>query len=425
MAVIARHPLVQALRELRGNPRAAVLTEAVFGVPFNLYNPFLSVYMVALGVTDEGLGLIASVGMVVQMAAMLVSGALVDRFGRRRTLLVADLLSWSLSCLIWAVSRNMTHFLIGTMAHGLWRIALTAWNCLVLEDAEERHLVAIWSWTTIFGLCTSFLAPLGGLFVARFGLVPAMRALLLFGFVVLAFKALLQWHYSRETERGVQRMAETRGQSFASQLGGYGQVLGELLRSRPILSALSLMLVTTIYGTVNSTFWGVHLTTRLGFPESHIAVFPAVQAAVTTLCFFVIGPRLRDMQRFTLPLWLGFGLYLASQGLLVLMPARSLPLVALSVGLAAVAAALVHPMVDALLSRALESHERARLSALVYAVPLLLTTPFGWIAGRLSAIDRVLPFLLNMVLFVLGAALVWLASRWQPAALPFQTDPRE
>ncbi|NLD44196.1 MAG: MFS transporter, partial [Chloroflexi bacterium] len=106
MAAIARHPLVQALHELGGNPRAAVLTEALFGVPYNMYNPFLSVYMLALGVTDEELGLIASVGMVVQMAAMLVSGALVDRFGRRRTLLVADLLSWSLSCLIWAVSRN-------------------------------------------------------------------------------------------------------------------------------------------------------------------------------------------------------------------------------------------------------------------------------------------------------------------------------
>ncbi|NLG27730.1 MAG: MFS transporter, partial [Chloroflexi bacterium] len=267
--------------------------------------------------------------------------------------------------------------------------------------------------------------PLGGWFVARFGLVPAMRGLLLFGFVVLAFKALLQWRYSHETERGVQRMAETRGQSLWSQLEGYRQVAGELVHSRPILSALSLMLVTTIYGTVNSTFWGVHLTTRLGFPESHIAIFPALQAAATTACFFLLSARLRDMHRFRLPLWLGFGLYLVSQGLLVLMPPRSVPLVALSVVLAAVAAALVHPMVDALLSRALESHERARLSALVYAVPLLLTTPFGWIAGRLSAIDRVLPFVLNMVLFVLGAALVWLAGRWQPAALSYQSELRE
>jgi MFS family permease len=417
--------LIQALRELRGNPRPAVFTEALFGVPFNMYSPFLSVYMLALGVTDEGLGLIASIGMVVQMAAMLVSGALVDRFGRRRTLLIADLLSWSLSCLIWALSRNMTYLLIGTMMHSLWRIALTAWNCLVLEDAQEHQLVAIMSWTTIFGLCTSFLTPVGGLFVARYGLVPAMRGLLAFGFVVLALKALLQYRYSRETGRGMQRMAETRNQSLWSQLSGYRQVARELVRSRPILAALSLMLVTTIYGTVNSTFWGVHLTTRLGFPESHIAIFPAVQAAATMACFFLLSARLRDLQRFRLPLWLGFGLFLASQGLLVLMPPRSVPLVALSVVLAAVAAALVHPMIEALLSRALESHERARLSALVYAVPLALTTPFGWIAGRLSAIDRVLPFVLNIILFLFGGALVWLAGRWQPASASVQTVARE
>lgn len=45
---IAGHPLFQTLRELKGNPRVTVLTEPVFGIPYNLFAPFLSVYMLAL-----------------------------------------------------------------------------------------------------------------------------------------------------------------------------------------------------------------------------------------------------------------------------------------------------------------------------------------------------------------------------------------
>lgn len=47
------HPLLQTLRELRGNPRASVLTEIMFGIPYNLFMPFFSVYMLALGITDQ------------------------------------------------------------------------------------------------------------------------------------------------------------------------------------------------------------------------------------------------------------------------------------------------------------------------------------------------------------------------------------
>jgi hypothetical protein len=66
----------------------------------------------------------------------------------------------------------------------------------------------------------------------------------------------------------------------------------------------------------------------------------------------------------------------------------------------------------------MESHERARISAMVYVALVVLTSPFGWIAGQLSAIDRSLPFALNMGLFVIGAGLVWLIGRWRPSLSP-------
>ena len=242
--ILLKHPLLRTLIELRGNPRACVLTEPMFGVPYNLYMPFMSVYMLALGVTDRGIGTLASLGLLSQLVATWLSGAIVDKFGRRVTVLVADIISFGVACLIWAAAQNAVYFVVAALINGLWRIAHTAWTCLMIEDAEEHHLVHIWTWISLFGMSASFLTPIGGWVVNRFGLVPAMRGLLLFGFVMLTAKCAVLYVLSHETERGVQRRMETRDQSLLSLLSGYRQVVGPLLRSRRIRGALALMTVT-------------------------------------------------------------------------------------------------------------------------------------------------------------------------------------
>ncbi|MGI6366815.1 MAG: MFS transporter [Anaerolineae bacterium] len=415
MAAIVNNPLVRTLRELRGNPRACVLTEPMFGVPYNLYMPFMSVYMLALGVTDRGIGTLASLGLLSQLVATWLSGAIVDKFGRRVTVLVADIISFGVACLIWAAAQNAVYFVVAALINGLWRIAHTAWTCLMIEDAEEHHLVHIWTWISLFGMSASFLTPIGGWVVNRFGLVPAMRGLLAVASVMLTAKAVVLYFYSHETERGIRRMEETRQRSVASLVGESHRVFGQLLRSRPIMAALALLVVTNVYRTVNTSFWGVLFTSKLGFPDAQIAIYMALRSIVMAVCLFLVSPRLTSLRRFRLPLWTGFGAYFVAQGLLVFMPPRSVPLLVLSVLLEAFAAALVNPMTESLLTVSLETHERARLTGLVYVLLILATTPFGWIAGQLSAIDRALPFALLMVFFALGMVLVWAIHRWQPS----------
>jgi MFS family permease len=415
MTTVLKHPLFQTLRELRGNPRVTVLTELMFGIPYNLFSPFFSVYMLALGVTDQEIGTIASLGLVFQIFSALLSGAIVDKFGRRLTLFVADLISWSVPCLIWAVAQDVRFFVAAAVTNSLFRISHTAWTCLMVEDAEERHLVHIWTWIMIFAVCSSLFTPLGGWLVAHLGLVPAMRGLLVFGFLMITAKAVVLYIYSHETVRGQQRIEETRHRSLVSLLSEYRSVFVQLLHSEPILAALSLMVINTSYSIVSSSFWGVLFTTKLGFAESEISIYVTLRAIVMALCFFLIGPRLTNLLHFRLPLWVGFSAFFASQALLVFMPPHSVPLLVISVVLEAGASALVSPMTESLLAVALESHERARTSAMVYVALVVLTSPFGWIAGQLSAIDRSLPFALNMCLFVIGAGLVWLIGHWRPS----------
>jgi Na+/melibiose symporter-like transporter len=314
-------------------------------------------------------------------------------------------------CLIWAVAQDIRFFVVAALMNSLWRVSHTAWTCLLVEDAEERHLVHIWTWIMIFAVCSALFTPLGGLVVKRFGLIPAVRGLYLFGFMVLTAKFILLYAYSHETVRGVQRMQETRHRSLVSLLGEYRSVFNQLLHSRPILAALSLMVITNIYTTISTNFWGVLFTGKLGFSNSQISTYVAVRSIVMTICFFLIGPRLTNLHRFRLPLWAGFAAFLVSQLLLVVMPPQAVILLVVSVVLEGIASALVSPMTESLLALSLESKERARVSAMVSVALIMLISPFGWIAGQLSALDRSLPFALNMGLFAVGLVLIWLIGR--------------
>ena len=140
MSMLRSHPLFQTLFELKGNPRITVLTEVMFGIPYNLFAPFFSVYMLAFGVTDQQIGALASLGLVVQIFSALLSGVIVDKFGRRWTLFICDMLCWSVPCIIWAVAQDLRFFIAAAIMNSLWRISHTAWTCLMVEDAEERQV---------------------------------------------------------------------------------------------------------------------------------------------------------------------------------------------------------------------------------------------------------------------------------------------
>ncbi len=419
------HPLIQTLRELKGNPRITVWTEIMFGIPYNLFMPFFSVYMLALGVTDQQIGSIASMGLVAQVFTALISGAIVDKFGRRLSLFIGDLLCWSVPCLIWAIAQDVRYFIVAALMNSLWRISHTAWTCLIVEDAETRHLVHIWTWIMIFAFSSAFFAPVGGWFVERYGLIPAMRGLLLFGFIMLTVKGILLYIYSHETERGVQRKNETKRRSILSLLGEYRSVFSQILHSPAILAALSLMVIMNIYSTITNNFWGVLFVSKLGFSDSQISTYVALRSVAMTLGFFVIGPRLTNLRRFRLPLGAGFAAFLLSQILLVLIPPKAAALLALSVVLEGAASSLVAPMAESLLAVSMETNERARLTAMVSMIIIIIISPFGWIAGQLSALNRSFPFLLNIGLFSIGLALVWVIGK--PGLIHFvkHTEPNE
>ncbi|HRA66240.1 MAG TPA: MFS transporter, partial [Caldilinea sp.] len=249
------HSLITSLRSLTGNPRGCVYTEPLWGIPYNLVAPYASVYMVALGLTDRNIGLVLSVSWGFQVFWALLSGAITDKLGRRRTTLLFDILAWTVPAVIWAFSQNLWWFLAAGIANAIWRVTMNSWTCLLVEEADHDQLVDIYTWIHISNLAAGFVAPLAGILVAQYSLVPTMRVLYLFAAVMFTLKATITYLMTEETTQGTIRMEATRGQSIFSVLGEYHGVVSDILKRPQTLYTAGIMLIIAIVGLINGSFW--------------------------------------------------------------------------------------------------------------------------------------------------------------------------
>lgn len=405
-----RHPLLRTLLDLRGNPRACVYTEPLWGIPFNLYAPYVSIYMLALGLSDVQIGLIASIGMAFQIVFAFLGGAITDKLGRRNATFIFDLISWCIPALVWALAQNFTHFLIAAIINSVWRVPATSWHCLLVEDAEQDQLIDIYAWIHISGLLAVFFAPLAGLLIARYQTVPTVRGLYLFTFFMMAVKIILLYIFSTETRQGEIRLNETKGQSIFVILKQYGGVVKQLINTPITVMMMFLILIRSITSLVNGTFWGIIVTERLNIPVENVALFPFVRSAVILLLFFFLVPKMNKIS-LEKPLVLGFLLFAASQFLLIITPINGYFLLIISTVLEAFSLALLNPILDSLFVINVDAQERARITAMIQVAAIALTSPFGWLAGILSETDRMLPFVMNIVLIILGGVLAYSISR--------------
>jgi uncharacterized membrane protein YeaQ/YmgE (transglycosylase-associated protein family) len=121
-------------------------------------------------------------------------------------------------------------------------------------------------------------------------------------------------------------------------------------------------------------------------------------------------PRLRGID-FKKPMLVGFIGAMISQLVLITIPEGSYFFLLISILFEACSLAAVNTLTDKMIVVTVDEKERARIMAVIYVVVILFTSPFGWIAGNLSEINKILPFILRIILLAIGGLLTYLAAR--------------
>ena len=282
------HPLIKQLIGLEGNPKVCVLIEPLWGIPYNLIAPFVTVYMYALGVKDREIGLLLSIAMVAQVFFSFAGGIITDKLGRRLTTNIGDFVGWSMACLVWAVSKNFWFFLIAMLLNCSEQINQTAWYCLLVEDAEKKDIVGIHTWVTIAGLLSVFFAPISGLLIGRFSMVPVVRVLYMTFAITMLIKVYITVKYTKETRQGKKRMEECRTVSIKNMIREYKNVIPFITGSRCTLQTLGVMTLFQITNLVNGNFMSLYINQNLLISEQYLAYFPILWALVIWQEFYLV-----------------------------------------------------------------------------------------------------------------------------------------
>lgn len=406
---LKKHGLFKTLLELEGNPRACVYTEPLWGIPYNLYMPFATLFMYELGVNDQQIGFLLTIGMLFEVVASLFGGIMTDKIGRRKTTLIFDVLSWSIPPLIWMVAQNFWYFLVAIILNSVWEITNNSWNCLLVEDCEPDKLVNVYTWVNISGLLAIFFSPIASFFVGKYTVLPTLRVLYFITFVMMTTKFIILYFWSTETEVGKRRIEETKNESVLSMLKGYKGLLISVFKSSSTMFALVLKVIIGITSMATSSFFALYITQDLGLGEEFAGYFPIVRAIVMLIFIFWVLPRVNEL-KFKPVMLTGIGLYLIANILLVFTTKVGVVLLIPYVLSDAFACALLAPRSDSIYALFVDKEERARIMGLLFVITIACTAPFGVILGWLSSINRILPFVMNCVLYILCGATIFFSK---------------
>jgi len=399
-----KETLFSTLIHLKGNTRACVYTEPLWGLSMNLCMPYLSVYMLALGLNDSRIGLITTICMLSQLVFSFLSGPITDKIGRRWATAVFDVFGWCIPALIWWRAENFWFFLVAAIINGSNGVTANSWTCLLIEDAEKKQITRIFSLTTAFGQLSAVFAPITAILISRLTLVPAIRILFLNGFILMVVKVIVLFITSKETEIGKLRLAETKGKNILQLSGGYGDVIKMILQSRGMIFSIVIASLNWIIGTINNTFWQIIVSKKLLVPEAALPFFNIFKSVLAIVfLFFIIPKLLKGILK--MPLIFAFSSYLIGQFLLIMIPVDGFikyPLILLSLVFDGFAVGALIMLGESLINIHINPNERARILAIRFMFIMLVTSPFGWIGGFLSDISRNLPFILNLLILAIG-----------------------
>ena len=401
---------LHALADLPRNARNSILMEPLWGIfatPLLYYAPL---YMSSAGLSSTQIGLLGSLFLALSFVFQALAGPLTNRFGRKRTTLWADLISWSLPMLVWASAQSFAAFALAAALNATNRVVGVSWSLLTIEDVNPRDRPRVFGILNLIVTTCGLLTPLVGLVIARQGLTPTLRGLYLLGAVGMTVMFVWRNTITSETLSGVAARAQHKELGTLQSLRhSLTEVAG--MRRHPGLLGITAFYVLTIFLEQLGLFQILFLERSLRFSAQSLSYVPVAGVVVTALLYALVLPRLARLPvGRTLVLTRALGLVGAVA--LLLVPPGNLGAMLLVVSLLGGATFLTQTYRDAALFARLPSAGAADLYSAVQTLALLCSVPAAALAGAVFATSpRGLFVLIAAVCALLLGLAVWLARR--------------
>lgn len=396
--------IFHSLRLLKGNTRISVLVEPLWGIPFTLYNFYLSLYMKARGITDEQIGFLIGLGFITSIFFSLIGGIITDALGRKKTTLIFDFIAWPGSLLIYIFAGSFWTFALATVVNSVVRIVSISWNLMVVEDATPEQQVAAYNLLNAINIAVGVFTPAAGLMVHHLGIIPGEQILMIFAVVSMTTMIFVRHHYYRETKIGRQILDEAKEKQSKEffHINFYRNTLRVLKEKRLIRRVVYLTVLFNAYvpiGTFSSLYFAPYLTEVLKLDKSAISILGGVCSATMLAVFVLVLPRISGGNRLGYMIT-GIITQICALGLLIVIPPARFWLGIAVMVVLAVGFGIAKPFLDSLLAEVTTGKERTGIYALQNTALSAMSALSGFASGYLYEIRPELIYILSIVILL-------------------------
>ena len=406
---------------LEGNARVIVVTEGVAAVSFQWYASYFPLYMLALGVSEAQVGVLAGALVLTKLISTVLGGYFADRFGRKRILVTVDILCWGIPMLLYAVAQNLWYFVAGRLVNGFVYLVLPSFECLFVEDVPVERRAAVFGTLQFLTSGARLLAPVAGGLVAWLGIVRAGRLIMATCMVSSVTMAIIRHLTMQETTVGKERISSTIAVPPKILIREYTTTIGAMFRNPRVRTFLIVRSLVAVVTTMWTTYAVIYLTDARGvaLPQSAISLLPLVSALVSMGMIVMSAERIQ-IKRVSDNLILGQVLWLAAALAFVISPGGTIWFAIIWAVINAISTALFQPAERSYWANIVGDRERAQVFSASFAVMSMVTLLAGPLAGAVYTLYPRGPFMLGMALQIIALGLI-LNTRLRPIEAQVQS----
>ncbi|HEY5039531.1 MAG TPA: MFS transporter [bacterium] len=372
------------------NQAVTIYAGILWVIPIAMVSPYLSLYMVSLGLSKTEVGVYQSLAKFISLVFLFLGGYFSDVWGRKKSLVFFDALSWGGYCLTLALASNKWWCVAALFFMATNAASGPAYFCLLSEGVVSKSRAVVLMVLQMVNMAPFllFFPLMGGIWVSHRGMVTANHEMYWLFTAFVTVGIVLRWKLLPDS--GIyEKSSESWFHSFRDGLRQYREAARNFFK-KPIARTLLLSKFFDEWIIASWTIYSsLYYADYLGLKVSYLAVLSQGSAYVAFFTLFLVIPTISEKQMVRI---LGvdqlFGL--ASFGLLLFLARESgsvLLVCLLSASLGAIGGAFYGSISAAVWMNIMGEKERAKVVAASSAfvqVGLLTVSGAALLYGHVS-----------------------------------------
>jgi MFS family permease len=400
------------LKDLPQNTRATLLFNLLSSPVASFLFFYATLYMQGVGLTAPQIGLIASLASVTGFVMQAMAAPVVNRMGRKRSLLVFSLLCWSFPLFLWMLATGFTLFLLAALFYSISRITAIAWYCVLTEGVPERQKPKVFGIQYIFGSVGGLATLLAGPVMDQFGLVPAMRVLYGVACVSMTAMFLIRHRLLTESEAGIEQQRRHGSLSLLASVRHHVETVKQNVANREFRSLTAVYVLFAFAGAMDFVTI-LFLNNVLHLTVTQLSLLPPLTAVISILLYRIALKHVHAANECVILVLSVVGIAI-SKVLLLVIPAGNPWWMLVVSGLGATGGYLFSVAISAALNNRMGAAHVADAYSAVQLLTALFSIPAGYLAGALYGYRPGLAILATGAVMV-AAAFPLLRKRAVPA----------